>query len=82
MLFSFKCCHVKQTNRLISRIRHRQFGVFVTTSYISSQVYKELLEDEHPILVISGRDIVAILKKIHIDEKNIEAYIERVLAKK
>ncbi|CAF1782715.1 restriction endonuclease [Bacillus subtilis] len=75
-------CHVKQTNRLISRIRHRQFGVFVTTSYISSQVYKELLEDEHPILVISGRDIVAILKKIHIDEKNIEAYIERVLAKK
>lgn len=72
-------CHVKQTNRLISRIRHRQFGVFVTTSYVSSQAYSELLEDDHPILIISGRDINDVLSKIHIDEKNIEIYIERVM---
>ncbi|MCU4713680.1 restriction endonuclease [Bacillus cereus] len=73
-------CHVKQTNRLISRIRHRQFGVFVTTSYVSSQAYSEILEDEHPILIVAGRDIVDVLSKIHIDEKNIEIYIEKIMA--
>ncbi len=72
-------CHVKQTNRLISRIRHRQFGVFVTTSYVSSQAYSEILEDEHPILIVAGRDIVDVLSKIHIDEKNIEIYIEKIM---
>ncbi|MBR6574221.1 MAG: restriction endonuclease [Clostridia bacterium] len=52
---------VKETSRLISRIKHRQFGIFVTTSYVADQAYKEIIEDEHPIVVISGRDIVEIL---------------------
>ena len=52
---------VKETSRLISRIKHRQFGVFVTTSYVADQAYKEIIEDEHPIVIISGRDIVDIL---------------------
>lgn len=52
---------VKYTSRLISRIRHRQFGVFVTTSYIDNQAYKEIIEDNHPIVIISGVDIIEIL---------------------
>ena len=52
---------VKETSRLISRIRHRQFGVFVTTSYVDIQAYKEIIEDEHPIAIISGVDIIDIL---------------------
>ena len=52
---------VKATSRLISRIRHRQFGVLVTTSYVQDQAYKEIIEDQHPIIVISGKDIVDIL---------------------
>lgn len=54
---------VKEMSRLISRLRHRQFGIFVTTSYIALQAYKEIIEDQHPILVISAVDIVRILKK-------------------
>lgn len=54
---------VKQLSRLISRLRHRQFGILVTTSYLSSQAYKELKEDEHPVVVIAGADIVDILQK-------------------
>lgn len=54
-------CGVKLTSRLISRIKHRQFGVFVTTSYVNEQAYKEIIEDGHPILIIGGRDIVDIL---------------------
>lgn len=52
---------VKETSRLISRIRHRQFGVFVTTSYVDIQAYKEIIEDEHPIAIIAGVDIIDIL---------------------
>ncbi|MHA1279561.1 MAG: restriction endonuclease [Candidatus Helarchaeota archaeon] len=52
---------VRQTSRLISRIRHRQFGVLVTTSHLNRQAYKEIIEDDHPILIISGIDIVRIL---------------------
>jgi hypothetical protein len=52
---------VKETSRLISRIRHRQFGVFVTTSFVDKQAYKEIIEDEQPIAIISGIDIIEIL---------------------
>ncbi len=49
-------------SRLISRIRHRQFGILVTTSYVGLQAYREIKEDQHPIIVISGKDIVMLLR--------------------
>jgi hypothetical protein len=51
---------VREMSRLISRLRHRQFGVLVTTSYLHHQAYQELIEDNHPVAVVSARDIVAI----------------------
>jgi len=54
---------VRETSRLISRLRHRQFGILVTTSYVNAQAYKEIQEDNHPVLIISGNDITAILKR-------------------
>ncbi|HDR8994577.1 TPA: restriction endonuclease, partial [Burkholderia vietnamiensis] len=54
---------VKEVSRLISRIRHRQFGVLVTTSVVARQAYEEVREDRHPIIFISGRDITEILIK-------------------
>lgn len=52
---------VKEVSRLISRIRHRQFGVLVTTSTIGPQAYQEVREDRHPIIFLSGGDIANIL---------------------
>lgn len=52
---------VKEVSRLISRLRHRQFGVLVTTSIVARQAYEEVRDDRHPIIFISGRDIVEIL---------------------
>lgn len=52
---------VRETSRLISRLRHRQFGVFVTTSYIGKQAYKEIKQDGHPVLILSGGDLAKIL---------------------
>lgn len=50
--------NVKDTSRLISRIKNRQFGIMFTTSYIARQAYDEILEDGHPVVVISGRNII------------------------
>ena len=49
---------IQDTSRLISRIKNRQFGIMVTTSYISQQAYQEILEDKHPIIIVNGRDII------------------------
>jgi hypothetical protein len=54
---------VRQVSRLISRLRHRQFGILVTTSYLDVYAYKEIKEDQHPVLVISAADIVELLRR-------------------
>lgn len=68
-----KCYNYKATSvgvrdvaRLISRLRHRQFGVLVTTSYVATQAYKEIKEDGHPVIVISAVDIISILERAEI----------------
>ncbi len=57
---------VKETSRLISRLRHRQLGFLVTTSYVAQQAYKEIIEDGHPIVIVAGDDIIEILKNVGI----------------
>jgi hypothetical protein len=54
---------VRDVSRLISRLRHRQFGVLVTTSHLAEQAYKEIREDKHPVIVVSGIDLVRILRE-------------------
>lgn len=54
---------VQYTSRLISRLRYRQFGIMVTTSYVHIQAYKEIIDDKHPVIIISGKDIINILKR-------------------
>lgn len=60
---------VKDLSRLISRLRHRQFGILVTTSHVAVQAYQEIKEDQHPIVIIAARDIVRILKAAGLADK-------------
>lgn len=53
---------VREMSRLISRLKNRQFGVFVTTSFFNRQVYQEVREDRHPVVLMCGKDIVALLR--------------------
>jgi len=53
---------VRELSRLISRLRHRQFGILVTTSYVDLQAYREIKEDQHPIMIIAAADIVSTLR--------------------
>ena len=66
---------VKEMSRLISRIRYRQFGIMVTTSYVDKQAYCEVVDDGHPILIVTASDIAAILRNNAIDSHNIDAYL-------
>ena len=54
---------VADVSRLISRIRHREFGILVTTSHVGTQAYKEIVEDGHPVVIVCARDIVTLLKE-------------------
>lgn len=56
---------------LISRIRYRQFGVLITTSYVDGQAYNEVVEDGHPILIVTVADIAGILRSNAINSTNI-----------
>jgi len=69
---------VKEVSRLISRLKHRQFGVFVTTSYIHEQAYKEIKEDGHPVPVLAARDIANVLgSKGYATASGVEDWLNR-----
>ena len=63
-------------SRLISRIRYRQFGIMVTTSYVDAQAYNEVVEDGHPILIVTASDIASILRTNAIDSSNIDLWLK------
>jgi hypothetical protein len=56
-----KSVSVKELSRLISRLRHRQFGILVTTSFVAAQAYREVKEDQHPVVMICAADIARLL---------------------
>ncbi|MCB1503612.1 MAG: restriction endonuclease [Anaerolineales bacterium] len=53
---------VREVSRLISRIKHREFGVLVTTSYVDRQAYQEVTDDGHPVILTVAQDIVGLLR--------------------
>lgn len=59
---------VREVSRLISRLRHRQFGVIVTTSWLHDQAYKEIVEDGHPVMILAGKDVVELLREIGLQD--------------
>ncbi|WP_296828444.1 restriction endonuclease [uncultured Megasphaera sp.] len=66
---------VREMSRLISRIRYRQFGIMITTSFVDKQAYREVVEDGHPILIVTAADIARILINNSIDKANIESWL-------
>ena len=69
---------IKTLSRLLSRLRHRQFGILVTTSYLSSQAYSELKEDGHPVVVISAIDIINLLKSRIGSAESVSRWLESI----
>ena len=69
---------VREMSRLISRIKYRQFGIMMTTSYVHKQAYEEVIEDGHPILIISASDIAQILRNNSIMSSDIDEWLESI----
>lgn len=69
---------VRGLSRLVSRLRHRQFGVLVTTSYLAKQAYEELVDDKHPVVLICAADIAAKAKEIFGSTEAFAAWISRI----
>lgn len=70
---------VKPMMRLIARLKHRDIGVFVTTSFFDRQVQKELIEDGHPVLLLSGGDIARLLISRELaTEQNLVAWLKAI----
>lgn len=69
---------VREMSRLISRIRYRQFGILVTTSYVDKQAYSEVVEDQHPILIVTASDIAMILRNNSINSYNVEDWLNTI----
>lgn len=69
---------VKEMSRLISRIRYRQFGIMITTSYVDKQAYQEVVEDGHPILIVTATDIAQILRENAINSSNVNEWLASI----
>jgi len=66
---------VREMSRLISRIRYRQFGIMLTTSYVHKQAYQEVIEDGHPILIVTASDIARVLRNNSILSSDIDDWL-------
>jgi len=53
--------------RLAARLRRGWIGVYVTTSYFSIPVQKEVLIDRYPVVLIDGKRLAGILRKYTFD---------------
>ena len=68
-------------SRLISRLRYRQFGIMVTTSYVAQQAYEEVGEDRQPILIVTATDIAATLRRNQITPGDIDSWFADVMGR-
>lgn len=70
---------VREVSRLISRIKHREFGVLVTTSYVDGQAYQEVTEDGHPVILVAAQDIVGLLRSAGLQTSaQVDAWLEGI----
>lgn len=47
----------------------------ITTGFVDSQAYSEVVEDGHPILIVTAADIASILRNNAINSFNIEKWL-------
>jgi hypothetical protein len=54
--------------RTVARLKRGWVGAYVTTSYYSESVQREIIEDSYPILLINGKKVAEIALKIVHDD--------------
>ena len=69
---------VKQVSRLLSRMKLGDIGIFVTTSFVHDQAYRETIQDDRKILFITGQDIIDLLRVNGVNETNLEEWLDEL----
>jgi AspBHI-like restriction endonuclease/restriction endonuclease len=69
--------------RTVARLRRGWVGVYVTTSFFSEAVQREIIEDEYPIMLINGKKLAETVLKILHDNgfATLEKYLEDIDSK-
>jgi hypothetical protein len=52
----------EDVSRLVARLQRGEYGIFITTSYYTKAAQEEVYEDNYPVRLFSGIDIVSILR--------------------
>jgi restriction endonuclease Mrr len=60
----------KDVSRLVARLGRGQFGIFVSTSYYTKQTQEEVLHDNYPVRLFSGKDLVRMLHELRLVDNN------------
>ena len=50
----------------------------ITTSYVDKSAYQEVVEDGHPILIVTATDIAQILRENAINSSNINEWLTSI----
>ena len=50
----------------------------ITTGFVDTQAYSEVIEDGHPILIVTASDIAGILRRNSITLSNIEYWLNSI----
>jgi len=68
--------------RLAARLRRGWLGVYVTTSYFSIPVQREVLTDKYPIMLVDGRRVAEIVRR-HLtnSDTTLELFLEQLTNK-
>lgn len=64
-----KAVKLKDLAQLILKLQGKQFGIMLTTSFVEPEAYKQIISSKYPILILTGRDIVDILKRTGLTTK-------------
>jgi hypothetical protein len=69
--------------RTVARLRRGWIGVYVTTSYFSEPVQREVFEDQYPLILVHGRDVAEIAGQLASESghKELEEYLSALDAR-
>ena len=71
----------KEVSRLVARLRRGEYAIFVTTSFFTKQAQYEVYENEYPVALISGEQLVKVCYDLQIvsDDRISLEWLESVL---
>ncbi|MFG2293381.1 restriction endonuclease [Streptomyces sp. NPDC048603] len=72
----------EQIARVVARLRRGWIGVYVTTGAYSEPAQAEMIEDQYPVVLVNGRDLLRELRGMARDDHggNLTSCIEHILA--